>query len=259
MKKLCMIAVVLACAGVASANGITSGAWEDDASWWDGVAPNPSSTELVYVGPGGATGTNYVTVTTDLPQINNQLYFSDINLDITGTLNVENGWNWAGAYGPTVINVSDAGYCRVGPDTFALTGGGYSTAINLSETGFMETYWPHFYTDGLQISLTDDSTWKTWGMWFQDSSTVFPTAGAPYNIDISGTAKFMVGNLTGHANGWTEADALNAIASGFITGTNLQVSTSADTYYTVVESIPEPMTMSLLGLGGLIVIRRKRA
>jgi hypothetical protein len=239
LSTIFVAAVVLALAGVASANGITNGAWEDPASWWDGVVPDPNSTELVYVGPAGTTGANHVTITSDLPQIMNQLYFSDMNFDITGTLNVENAWNWAGAYGPTVINVNSDTYFRVGPDTFALDGRNYICHINVSGNGFMETYWPHFYpgaAGNLQINLSNDATWKTWGMWFQDSSTIYPTPGAAYNIHLTGNAQFMVGNLTGHPNGWSEADALDAIADGFITGAGLTVSTSDDTFYTVVSA-----------------------
>lgn len=237
MKKLLVVLVsVLAFAGVASAadGNIANGDWADPAAWNEGVLPDftdPNAT--LWVGPGGTTGTNYVTVTTSVPQVQNEVIFSDVNVDITGSMDIEDAddYIWAGAYGPTVINVSGDGFFRAGPDTIALDGRTYKCHINLSDRGFLESYWPHFYEGDTQVTLSDDAIWRTWGMWFPENSTVYPTAGGAYNIDISGNAKLMVGNTY-----WSESDATAAISSGFITGTGLTVSTSADTFYTVIAA-----------------------
>lgn len=260
MKRLfnfLVVAVILMLPASGWSAYIDHGDWAVGSNWDIGHVPVPADGTL-YVGP-AADGTYNVTVSTAMPQVQNNTYFGNINLQVTGVLDIQSGDVTAGNYRPTTINVSANGFLRVGPDRFYL-GAVYTTNINVSDDASMRTYWPYLYDNvfgygsSQQINLSDNAVWQTDGVWFPDASgggSLFPTAGGSYHIAMSGNAQFQI-----LKNTWTAANAQAAIDCGFFTGSGLQV--SQNEWYTIV-SVPEPVTMMLLCVGSVLMVRCKRA
>jgi hypothetical protein len=258
MKKMLfgglVVAVMLSQPGVTWAAFTDSGELTIPASW-GGTLPTPTTT--CYIGPNGS-GVFNVSLNAGNTLSIGQTIFDNITVDIMGTLNVNGEWSEAGRHYPSIINISGNGELNVTPDVFALApdqGTGNAAIINVSGNGVLNTQWPYFFNNnGSYINLTDNAYWQTTGLWFPQTQSNFPSAGANYGVSLSGTAEMFVS-----ADTWSPANAQAAISSGFITGSDLIVSTYTapdQSVWTEIQSVPEPGTMMLLGIGGLLLIVR---
>jgi hypothetical protein len=267
-KMLCLI-MVLGLAGVASATvdttwtgGLAGNEWTIAGNWDNGV-PGPNYT--AYVGGagdvanitsgtqdvgvlriGGASGTSRVNMSGGTLQ----LRYHD-NPVVAGTLRIGDGNGLGELYmsGGNITVDTGAGeaYSYVNVGTLGVGATGY---INMTG-GTIKNYWH------LQLGQSSgDSTGKIdilGGVYDASAGPVYIHPGSQINIGGSGYGELWLP--------WNKmSDLLSWISAGKITaynGNTQVVATQAGTWDPIIVT-PEPMTIALLGLGGLFLRRRKR-
>jgi hypothetical protein len=224
------------------------------------TVPNYSSPQTdVYL---GFIGYPNVTVIIDGTQAAAQFQWLTIGyntsgrLDIVsgGQLNIPGGIVFVGgkAYGTSdaygVMNVDGAGSRAIAENWLIGADGPGGTAgiVNVTNGGMLSLGWW-----GTSIGTVGTGTLN-----IADNSTAFYyggglTIGANGKIDVSGTGEFkLFGDQT------TLANSLVAASKFYGNGVASNVAVAYDGSYTIVTAIPEPVTMLLLGLGGLFLRKR---
>lgn len=210
------------------------------------------------VTPTNATLTIYGSLTSDL-FVSLGAEFNDVGtLNIDGgslTIDAAKGGN-VGRVGTGYMNLTNA---SVSAGFYYLAGRAYAVAAANSKgivTMDDSTMTLLKVGSGLAVPGFKDGGYFGYAeLWINDGSTVttptlkYDTAGTTGSfINFAGDGKLVLtGNQVGHAN--------SALANGLFTGGVIGVHTSGGN--TVVHLIPEPMTIALLGLGGLFIRRKK--
>jgi len=271
-KKFLVITVLfLAVTGIASAaHYLDSGnhLWNDPANWLAGTVPGAAD-EINFVGWMGSpevcnigSGVNAVAGQVYVGYSTNSIT-TTLNVSGTGTLNVTGDVRTAFVDDATTgnMNVSDdavvniGGYLIVaqqGMSTFTMTGNASVTATGLWNSMWVAGSVGHMYLSGNSILTTTSTEWD--GFYWGDIDPV-GTGGAYYSdphMDISENATLSI--ATGN-----KEYALGLIADGRLTanGGGLEnfLITDLQNGQTIFQ-VPEPMTLSLLAFGGLL-LRRK--
>lgn len=231
MKKLLTLVLVLSMASLASATGIYLVGPEAGAP---GSAGDPlESSETVRI---------YVTATGNLQKM-------IANVSLSGTATITNA---------SALNGVNSGDLQTGPTDFTAKPGG---RLEVMAPG------SGFYSDGFADSLSDADIAAGGAAAAFGYGT--PSGGlghAPMGVDGSGYAITELAWIDVHCGGAgnvtltiSDGDAdIPAVSYG--TG-SLDEAGDACTYgdALTIYQVPEPMTMVLLGLGGLGVLRRRRA
>lgn len=189
---------------------------------------------LSMVGVAGATVVNF----DDLPLTQNQggMLWDVIPSQYAGfqwTPSGNSGWNVNS--GTTYKSVYNNSYGAVSADNFASNSGLAVATVNGTTFDFAGAYF---------------STWaqnNAVQSWSATSVTVKGFNGA---------------NLVGSTSINLSSTGFNWLSANFVGINKLEVSANASGKYWIMDNFtytPEPMTLSLLGLGGLGLLRRKRA
>lgn len=251
-----VVVLILAVTGIASADHFLDHGnhlWTDNANWLDGSVPTAADTvyfvgwmgspEVCNVGAGesAVAGTTYLGWATTEPVI---------TLNIAGTMTT-------GVMSTAVtddlvtgnVNVTGNGILNVtgnltvgqgGTSTFSIKDNGYVSAATLYLTMWNPGSTGHIQIDGGMLDIAGQ-------FWMGTEGT-----GINASMDISG-GKLKV------ANAW-RSTIEDYIARGKITGNGLvglnNFLITSDNTSTIFQ-IPEPMTMTLLCVGGLLLRRKK--
>ena len=267
MKKMILLLmfVLMSFYGVTSAENQVSatgdgGNWEDPTAWTQGYAPvagNP--VEDVSVVWGRSISLN----TADAVFGTNLVIGYGVGASPVSTLTM-NGGTLTGtnlsisyeSYGSFIMNDGFA-------DIFQTNVGAWGAATT---NGYMEMNGGLFTTDWMVVCLNVDGTGHiqmnggqldvgaAWGM--GPGSPNDPTLASP-SIDMAGGVITAGYNIADIVQGYINDGYITAYGSA---GTPI-VEWDNPQYpgKTVLYGIPEPLTLSLLGLGGLALIRRRRA
>lgn len=262
MKKLMVLLMVLAMSGFAVAgpdwnNATGDGLWSTAGNWSGGILP----------GTGGASNWPAIHGVSESPLINaNVAYQWVVQHGIYGTqsdaLVVTTGGEltcheyWLGGqndtYNDAVVSV-DGGWLQA--DIFKI---GDSQSGTLNVSGGVVTA----KNAGNQFLIGASGAWSrgkvnlTGGTIFAD---VFQMNGSAYQSD----SRFFIDGGMFKLNGQQETLVNDYITNGWMltsAGKVLDVSYDATWNETVVQAVavPEPATMAILGLGGMLISRRRR-
>ena len=260
----CVAAMLSMAMQVLAANDWTNttgdGKWSTAANWSEGIVPTitPDSIGDPRI---NLTGANACTIDGTMPQAVAQWLHIGNFWGETGTLNVVAGgkigtpiWGTGETFvggentsATGILNIDGAGSVaksegwRIGSATLG------SAVVNITNGGVMQGgTWDNYIRATATVNIMSGGVMQMMGV------SQFVVDGV---IDISGPTSLLL----------LETDRLplvNAlIAAGKITGNGIVGNVSA-TYneivpgYTVVTAIPEPMTLAILGLGGLLLRRR---
>jgi len=269
-KMLVSLVLLLALAGIASAaaqtaqwvNTVPLGAWEDSSNWSTGgtasLPPGTADFAAPYPPDGGFTA---VTITLSSTQSVGRAKWQHNS----ATLNINNGGELINngsvgslqMYGGTseTININNGGaLIAQGSGTGLQTGTGSHT-INVQSGGLLGCYGTtsHLATSALGLGTTSagagTSTVNVYGTLDADSITL-TNSNDVINLYVGGVI-YVKGTLSG---------TITPVAGTLQTTPNVTDPTAGyDNGQTVTmyTTVPEPATIALLGLGGLL-LRRKR-
>jgi hypothetical protein len=256
-RFMSVVVLFLAITGVASADHyIDSGthSWVSNANWLDGTAPTATD-DVYFVGWAGS------------PEVCN---IGSGDNALAGNTYV--GWSTAGP--TTTLNITGTGKLTTGAMSIAVTDDSVTDTVNVKDTAALNL------TGVLTVGQSGVGTLHMTGgtvtakeiyvtMWF---------TGAVGHIQLDG------GLLWGKENFWMGVDGMdssmdinggtlkvpyslgstieNYIAAGKITAKGLNglsnfVEATDGLTYTTFQAVPEPMTLSLLAIGGLLLRRKK--
>jgi len=264
---MCLVVVSMTMT-VSAANewaGGGDGLWNTAANWTTTINGPPvvvthivPATEADEIGDAriNQTGANACTIT-GTPNASCQWLHIGNNAGATGTLNVVAGGQLGTApWGPgetfmaeglgstAILNIDGAGsIARSEGWRIGRTDGGSTAIVNITNGGALYgVWWDNFIRPNATINIISGKMWIL-------GAAQFVVDGV---IDISGTSELFV---------QTDRKALidSYIAAGKIIGNGVAghaVATIDVNGNTIVTAIPEPVTLALLGLGGLFLRRR---
>ena len=251
-KAVCLFSLVLllSIASVASAAtwwysaaGGTGGIWTDPNNWWTLTVPTNNTGAGVYndmsTGSPGLLINSSMTIDINDLSIGvwGQSGFPGVacELDMTGgSLTIHNdymignlGWNW-GKYALGVVTMTGGSTTVDG-----------TLKVGMSGIGHLKLVDGTIQADALSMGTVD--------------TTIYVNGYTGDNtLNIWRGKLILLGNLS-------SVDA-RVVAYGGVAGASLVFNYGADVAgYTTITAIPEPATIMLLGLGGLAMLRRRRA
>jgi hypothetical protein len=264
----CVLAIGAAFSGAARANVATigDGNWTSGPLVWDSFATPTAADGKVNVDDG-----RVVTINSAVPNVDT-LYVDRQNADgghgtgIGGTLNIEDGGSLI------VEGTSDWSYVGEGPGTAVLNLSGNGSIHYQSGVG--AAHWIlHHNDDATGPPATGSGTvnmWDTSSMTVDNNLWIYNGFGS---INIHDDA-----SMTATTINWGTGDyVINITENGVLSLDNASYPLSSfeadqglgrfapdtvaveDAGRTLITQIPEPATMTLMGLGALGLIRRKRA
>jgi hypothetical protein len=229
VNVLVSLALVLGLAASASAgevywNGKSAGLnWSDDANWING---KPTADDLAYLGGAGSgSPTHGPTVTTT--EVADRLFYWSIGSDYT-------------------LTIASSGSLTADAQHFQVMGSGGHFTANIA--GVLNSQY-------FQVDLTD--------------CTLNLTGSGSYTVENSdGGSSYMAGSNNSIVIGSTSAQFkwagshtthdifTNHVSAGV--GLTLVIDETTNPGYTTAYATPEPATVAILGLGSLVLLRRRR-
>ncbi len=280
MKKVLLVFIVLAMVASASAStywiGGASGTWESTANWRlsDGTTPvAPSSGENTKMGDGTRsdyTASPVISLASAADSAKLYVYEGTLNLNSGANLVTSGGYSYVGynngaaGNGIAVVNINSGAILSImesgadlrissddGDGTVNLNGG----TLNVADKIYMG------YDNAFAARLNIYSGTATIGRlymhrnnWVGDGSNNGVTnieGGTLIITDSSGLGETALGEyLAGYRDSGNIIgyDGAGSVEMVWEEGTGM-----------ILTAVPEPMTLSLLGLGGLALLRRRRA
>lgn len=268
-KKLMSLVLVLAIAGMASAlqwvgpsGSQAAGNWTTTSNWNTGVLPGAAdSTTKLYRSDG--FGANIVVTSAVTGGIKPQMSYSPsgvILVEIQSGGSITNSGSVDGYNGTYTVTIQAGGAWNS-----STTGGSFKVAANTTvnaNTDIINVYGTLAVkgTGTSTLGITNDSRA---GTTLVNSGTVNIYGGGLADVDVYTIGTYGVGRIKIWSNGTlkikTDVTAqVNAdiTAGKILRGDGGSLTVSTDGSYTYVT--PEPATVALLGLGSLMLLRRKR-
>jgi len=282
-KKLISLVLVLAIAGVASAadvywnSNIASGAWNVAGNWkLGGTATSPLATAppangdqaWIRSSSNGSLTVMTINVTADAACSRLNMNYGTPTLNIQSGVTLTNNGTIAATgyqfYNTTdgVVNI-DGTLKNERGDATAITvkiggtSGGQSNTININDGGVMTVKQTALNNGSFQIGTTQTGAGsayvniKSGGLLDVDSYSFGALINKGITIDTGGLMKVR-GNATTQITGDIGLGYIAPSAGGFLKVYTRQEGGQTFTY------VPEPATVALLGLGSLMLLRRKR-
>jgi hypothetical protein len=261
-KKLMTLVLVLAIASAASAtvnwtNGWGDGQWNQGLNWDTGSIPtitdrtNLANFAMTSVSVTVGSGDSVAAGKTQAR------FHSQIDLTIDGTLQIDGSAEFYGCTSSTItvngtLNALTKTATTVASGKLGGQNGGTTSLIVNGTANFSDGAGGGSLSVGYRASGTTNVTIGSSGLLTADLMTIRDDdtiAGDEVNITINQGGQIIV-----HSDIYDRAWA--ALTSGQLVGVGGQISITYDGTDTVIE-VPEPATIAMLGLGGLL-LRKKR-
>ena len=232
--------------------------WTVDAAWGLGY-----TSDARFGGSGGTSGTVNI-VSGGTWNTDGEMRFAEkgiaatINVAVGGHLNaeVEMIWNEDGASTQTNrLNVYGTAYVEQlkqsgeAGDDITTVGNGTDAATLTIVEGFLGK------KGNASITINDGSTMIITGAWADsfiiDGNSLGTNAGAYIDLVGSGTLKVSTSLTASYIDQSIQGD-------GTLGNWEVNAGTGDDAAYNIYTAVPEPTSMSLLALGGLALLRRRR-
>jgi hypothetical protein len=270
MKKLLILIVVLAFATSASASiwngGDTDGLWVTAGNWYSGGAP-PTSTDTADLWKVGAGIEQDILIDSSDYAGPGQVWYkmNAYSVTVKGTLETHGGsagrinMGYNGAKGGTQKLIVDGGLVAdavnssiyVGYTSHSTYGAGHGL-LEVKNGGVVDFYEIYLgkQNDGSTGHLElGEGTVDLYRIFFN------PAGGSDGSINITEGTLILDLDKTGDVTNWVTDGWLTAYGGS---GTIVSDYNNKVGGHTTIWAIPEPMTIALLGLGGLALVRRKR-
>jgi hypothetical protein len=256
MERLKVVIVLLLCAGMASAASFNAasggGEWDDTNTWYE--AGFPTAADAVYL----VYNSSPVIVSAGQVEACSYTYgsmytgYGGGSIDVDGQLDM--GWglflgNWSAASAPTtdfVMNIGDAGVVNLGSYGIYTTGLGQSNTQVFNINGGLLNVDAGLTLLGTQAAMTvsGDGLLDVAGGLVSGDLTIDIVGLDATVVIASGTAATLISQGDLLANG-VVGDAGDFLVTDL--GGGLEQ----------ITLVPEPATMVLLGLGALVLHRKK--
>jgi len=270
-KHLLSLVLVLALISTVSANtaswntNVAVGAWEDSSNWTttSGATLPPGmgavTTDFAAPYPGSGLAANTVTLssTASVGRLKYQFQTSTLNINSGGYLLNNGSVGGAQLYtagAAATINVNNGGALIVKGSTYGMDTGAGAWTINVNSGGLLGVYGTsgHLASQALWLGGTSSgggaTTVNVYGTIDADSITM---------VNTNHVVKLYLGGVIYSYNavsGIQSGDSRTVLSTTMADPTSGPLSGLTVTKY---YEIPEPATIALLGLGGLLLRRKK--